>query len=832
MKDSAFAEALIHHKAGHVEEAATRYRSILDREPNHADSLHLLGLIIAERTDPIAGIALIRRAMAIEPGSAPHYNSLGHAYRRLGQPLDAVQAYRRAAELRPQSAEIHNNLATTLSELGRTDEAVALYRRATALAPDMADIWYNLANLLASAGTPGETEACYRKAVTLQPDFTAALANYGRWLMERGRWAEAQTRLEEALRLAPGNAGAWNNLGIVSQELGLPNAEAFYRKALAIDPGLAEVHYNLGCLMFGQGRSDDAIACHRDAIAVDPTFGPARLAVCMAELPILYRSEAEIVERRQRYAAALQALAASDARVTEPSIGRSQPFFLPYQGQDDRELQALYGAFVCRALAEAETARVEPGHADRDRAEWPEAAQSRAEQGHAEPDAAGQGRAEPDTTESGPTGPGPTRPRPMRPAPMREDGAERDAVTVLSSPLARGERIRLGIVSGFFCDHTLFKLFLEGWLTQLDRTRFEVTGFHTGRIADAETDRCARWCERFVHALPSASAWQSAISDVAPHVLLYPEVGIDPIAGRLAAMRLAPVQCVAWGQPETTGMPTIDYFLSSDLMEPPDGDADYTERLIRLPNLGLCYISDSFAPASIAPASIAPASIAPASIAPIDASQASLSAISAGRLRLGLDAAGPVLWSGQALYKYRPGYDVVFPRIAAALGACQFVFVAFGKSRTVTDAFRDRISQAFSDAGLDADRHVVILRPMSQRDYINAVGLADVILDTIGWSGGKSTLDCLAVDPAIVTWQGRFMRGRHTEAILRRIGCEATIARSLEEYISIAVRLIREPDWRAQVRREVAEHKHLAFGDLAYMRALEAFLAKAVGRSA
>ena len=122
----------------------------------------------------------------------------------------------------------------------------------------------------------------------------------------------------------------------------------------------------------------------------------------------------------------------------------------------------------------------------------------------------------------------------------------------------------------------------------------------------------------------------------------------------------------------------------------------------------------------------------------------------------------------------------------------------------MTEVFRDRLWQAFAAAGLDAGRHVVILPPMSQVDYIDAAGLADVILDTPGWSGGKSTLDCLAVDPAIVTMPGRFMRGRHTAAILRRIGCEATIAGSVDEYVSIAVRLARDPVWRAEVRQAVA----------------------------
>jgi predicted O-linked N-acetylglucosamine transferase (SPINDLY family) len=729
MNDAAFAEAMALHQAGRFGEAAAQYKTILDRDPNHADSLHLLGLITAEQTDPEAGIALIRRAMAIDPGRAVHHNSLGHAFRRLNRLGDAVRAYRTAVALRPESAEIHNNLATTLRDAGFHTEAVAHYRLAAAHAPGMADIWYNLANALADTGSAAETEACYRTAIGLRADFADALGNYGRWLMTQSRWAEAETHLSEGLCVAPMQAGTWNNLGVVSQELRRTEAEACFRNAVAIDPGLADAHYNLGCLLSGQGRSDDAIACHEAAIAADPAFGAARLGACMAQLPILYRSQAEIAERRHRYAVALSRLVRSDARSLADAIGKSQPFFLPYQGEDDRALQALYGQFACRVLA--------------------------------------------DTV-----------------APVQ-----------LAACPAAGERIRLGIVSGFFCDHTLFKLCLEGWLTQLDRSRFEVIGFHTGRVSDAQTARCAGLCDRFVHGLASGGAWRAAIVDAAPHVLLYPEVGMDPIGGRMAAMRLAPVQCVAWGQPETTGMPTIDYFLSSEMMEPPDGDVYYTERLVRLPNLGLSYTPDEFRPPG---------------------------SEGAMRARLGLDPAAAVFWSGQALYKYLPQYDEIFPRIAAELGACQFVFIAFAKSQAVTDAFRDRLWAAFATAGLDADRHVVILPPMAQSNYIEAVGVADVILDTPAWSGGKSTLDCLAVDPAIVTLPGRFMRGRHTAAILRRIGCEATIAGSVDDYVSIAVRLGRDPVWRGEVRQAVARGKDRAFGDLAYMRALETFLAEAV----
>jgi predicted O-linked N-acetylglucosamine transferase (SPINDLY family) len=238
-------------------------------------------------------------------------------------------------------------------------------------------------------------------------------------------------------------------------------------------------------------------------------------------------------------------------------------------------------------------------------------------------------------------------------------------------------------------------------------------------------------------------------------------------------------------------MPSIDYFLSSELMEPEGAEAFYTERLVRLPGLGCCYLPDGVAPSLV-------------------------------------KDGPPVFWSGQALYKYLPAYDWIYPAIAAETGSCLFVFIAFAKSRDVTDAFLARMGAAFAAAGLEADRHVVMLPAMSQDAFLEAVRRADVILDTPGWSGGKSTLDCLAVDPAIVTWPGRFMRGRHTAAILRRIGCEATIAGSAEEYVSLAVRLGRDVAWRAEVRGAVSVGKRAVYEDLRYVRELESFLVETV----
>ena len=96
-------------------------------------------------------------------------------------------------------------------------------------------------------------------------------------------------------------------------------------------------------------------------------------------------------------------------------------------------------------------------------------------------------------------------------------------------------------------------------------------------------------CSRFVQGPLPAERWREAILADMPHILIYPEVGMGPVAAQLAAQRLAPTQCNFAGHPETSGYPTLDYFLSSELMEPPDGQEHYTERLIRLPNMATYY---------------------------------------------------------------------------------------------------------------------------------------------------------------------------------------------------------------------------------------------------
>jgi predicted O-linked N-acetylglucosamine transferase (SPINDLY family) len=369
-----------------------------------------------------------------------------------------------------------------------------------------------------------------------------------------------------------------------------------------------------------------------------------------------------------------------------------------------------------------------------------------------------------------------------------------DIASVTATPLMPGEKLRVGIVSGHFFDHAVWRIVTRGWLEHLDRSRFMLFGYYSGDRIDDATETARRFCDVFVRNT-SINALAEIISQHKPHVLIYPGLSMDPHTLRLAAIRLAPVQCASWGHPVTTGLPTMDYFLSSDLMEPPDADGHYTEQLVRLPNLSICY--DPILHPEAPPLFSVP----------------------------GVDAADISFLCCQNLMKYLPRYDDVFPAIASQVRNAKFIFISAPNS--YSRCFLERQTIAFDKLGMSAADHIVFVPPLSRADYAGLNAAADIYLDSIGWSGGNTTFESLIFNKPLVTLPGEFMRGRHTVAILKMMGVEEIIASSKQEYVDIAVRLAHDLDWRAAVSERIADNKHRAYNDHECIFALEAFLEKA-----
>ena len=684
---------------GQLDAAQRACKAVLKKEPRHHGAHHLLAIVEFQRGDLEKAVMLLDRCLRYRPDYPEALNDRGVALCSLERREEALASYDRALALNPTYPEALNNRGLVLNLLGRDEEALAALDRAIASRPDYVDALNNRGLTLHKLRRYAEALASYDRALAIRRDSFQGLLNRGHALTALDRHEEALASYEQALALAP------------------HDPDALLHRAGAL------VQLN---------RVDDATICYQQLLAVCPDHAEARLALCMAQLPTLYLSEAEIDQRRARYESQLAALADEvERRGTlgdlAAALGRTQPFFLAYQGRNDRTLQSRYGALFCRAMA----------------AQFPPAA------------------------------------LPDKP------GAD--------------EHVRVGIVSGFFREHSNWKIPIKGWLGRLDRVRFRLFGYHTGALRDGETQAAAAMCERFVEGPLALADWRAAILADAPHVLIYPEVGMNRVSAQLAGLRLAPVQCNSWGHPDTSGFPTLDYVLSSDLMEPPDAQDHYTERLVRLPNLSVYY-----EPASARPPTLA-------------------------RNELGLRPDATAFWCGQALFKYLPQYDQVFPRIARDLPSCQFVFVEAYAARRITELFRQRIAAAFAAYGADAGRHCVFLPRMPMAGFAAAIGACDVILDSIGWSGCNSTLEGLPHGLPVVTMPGSFMRGRHTGAILTMMGVTETIADTLDEYVAIAVRLARDAEWRAGVKARMLQAEPRVYRDTACIAALQDFLDR-VGR--
>jgi len=356
--------------------------------------------------------------------------------------------------------------------------------------------------------------------------------------------------------------------------------------------------------------------------------------------------------------------------------------------------------------------------------------------------------------------------------------------------------LRVGFLSTHLRDHTVGRLFY-GWIRDRNPAAYECYCYLLEAAPDAMTEMFRRSSDHFRQLPPDVEAACRQVFDDDLDILVYLDIGMSRKTSVLAALRLAPVQCVTWGHSVTSGLPTIDYYLSSQLMEPPNAQRHYSERLIALPNLGISY-SRPIIPRPL---------------------------LFKTRQDFGLRDDATVYLCCQNQYKYLPKYDNVIAEIASRVPKAQFLFVS--PNRPLGDKFLARLDVAFRSRGLRAPDFCRILLPQIRLDFWNLYKVSDIFLDPLDWVGSITTLDAVAFNLPIVTRPGEFMRGRHSYAILTLLDAKETIAKDVEDYIQIAVRLAVDPDFRQHVRAVMRAGEPRLWEDRTCIDALESFFANA-----
>lgn len=361
-----------------------------------------------------------------------------------------------------------------------------------------------------------------------------------------------------------------------------------------------------------------------------------------------------------------------------------------------------------------------------------------------------------------------------------------------------GEPLRVGIVSSHFHRHSNWKGLIRGWVAGFDPGHIRVFGYALDERSDACTDEARQRCFRFETGERPFEAWCQTIRADRLHALIYPEIGEHPLTARLAMLRLAAVQCVGSGRCVTSGLPTIDYFLGSAAMEPVAGETHYSERLVRLPDLGYPLTRPTNETMPLA------------------------------REHFGFRETATLFLSPHALWKYLPQYDELFPRIAERIPDSQFVFFDHRAVEEISRRVERRICKAFTERGLDPARHVRFLKSMRTAEFNRVMDLSDIYLDSIGWNGCMTTVDALCRDLPVVTLTGPVARSRMGMAFLRHLGIAETVAGNPDEYVETAVRLAADPSWRQTLRNRIAAAKSRLFDDAARVQGLASFLETAI----
>jgi predicted O-linked N-acetylglucosamine transferase (SPINDLY family) len=358
------------------------------------------------------------------------------------------------------------------------------------------------------------------------------------------------------------------------------------------------------------------------------------------------------------------------------------------------------------------------------------------------------------------------------------------------SPRRVGEKIRVGLISQFFYNHSIGRT-SRGLFAQLSRERLDVTAIFIAPAVDDQFSRFIR--EHAQHSvdvprdLPSA---RGLIEAQELDVLFYQDIGMDPFSYFLAFSRLAPVQCVSFGHPDTTGIPTIDYFISNDLYEIAGAEAHYSERLFLLRNLGSLayyYRTERAGPQK-------------------------------DRSSFGLSDEEHLYVCPQNLFKFHPDMDELIAGILRRDARGKLVLIN-GRIEHWTDLLKRRWETSAPDV---MDR-IVFLPRMDSEDFVNLIAVSDVMLDTLYFNGMNTSLDAFAVGTPIVTWPGPLQRGRHTQAMYRKMGLTECIVDHAQAYIDLAVRLAGDAGHRAAMKSEILERNAALFEDIQVVREFERF---------
>ena len=727
--DPRLSEAVALHKDGRLHDAAEIYAQILSDFPGNFDATHLLGVIALQQGKFQDAQRLIGAALTSNPSDVSAMGNLGTSYLRDGQTASALQWFELAKQLQPDSSNVLCNVGAALHNMGRYREAIAILREAYLHDPSSYAICNLLGASLIKTGETAEAASLFEASTRADPAIAEGWANLSVALNTLALHERAQACADKAVSLSPQSPTALGALGAAQFDQGrIEKAIESYRQAASAHSPSAQIFAAYGSALLASGQNEEAIGQFGHAARLDRKNLSARWAIALAQLKPIYNSQAEIALSRRTFAMAIDEV--------DTWFRNTEGIYEPFNSVG--ALQPFYLAYQHynnRDLLRRYGAIC---------ASWM-------------------------TT---------------LPAYVPNDKFPHQ----LPEPSNPTRKLRIGFASAHIHEHSVWTAITKGWVLNLDQSRFEIHLFQLSPISDRETEYVRNTITNFEDKPQSLSDWIRAIRKANLDILIYPEIGMHQLTLQLACTRLAPIQAVTWGHPETTGLPTMDLFISSAGFEPPNASDNYSEQLVTLPNLGV-YVKP----------------LSPA------ASNPKLTLLT-------LPRRAPLLLCPGSPFKYSPAFDEVWIQIARQFrkgifgirSKSRLVFFQ-SRSQTMDNMLENRLRAAFRNADVSFDEHVSIIPMLDRARFYGLMRRSALMLDTPGFSGFNTALQSIECNLPVLAFEGAFMRGRLASAIMRQLGLPELVATTKDEFVQKAIELASDSRLRRRVRKTISERRDTLF---------------------
>ncbi len=619
----------------------------------------------------------------------------------------------------------HSRRAAENFAAGQYSLAADNCRAALKRSPRASDLWHLLAVCELQIGSSDEALAAVTRARAIAPtrdDYTNTQALI---LEQGGARLEAAALWQALLARNPAHADAWYNLGRQLLVAGNTATTAFER-ALALRPAWVDAWKNLGHARFAAGDSAGAEAAFANALQQAPQDHDA--AANLARL----REEADDADTAMTLYR--RALAAGSEDATLLRYALVAPIFCRDATDISAQRERVLGNL--RALEHQPLQIADPARA----------------LGNPGFYFAYQGQDELEFQ--------------TRLAGLTARAWQPPALT----PVSRPSQPRIAFVSAHFKAHTIGRLYAP-LVERLPRDGFDLAVVSIGRHDDALAHRYAAAADIYVAVDEDLEAARRTLHALAPDVIFYTDIGMDPWTRYLAGLRLAPVQAMSWGHPLTSGQATMDYFVSSSLIEPIDAPNHYTETLIQLPAWPVLY------------------------------DRPGTGTDTGSRTDFGFAASERLYLCPQSLFKLQPDFDALLGAILRHDPAGRIVLL---ETRA---PWRTSLEARFARCCADVANRIDFIPPMSSARYTALLHAADVVLDTTHFSGGYTSFETIWAETPFVTMSGRYMRGRVTAGLCTLLGIDGAIASSADDYVERAVSLAHAGPARVRFIEQLRDRK-------------------------